>query len=87
MIKVLGITREQAHAIRFAMEYKTDAMRAINEQLRTYGVEYIPQGRNQKSPEIEYCNTGDTYKPTVMLINGKFVLGCWGDIVERGNHD
>ena len=62
-------------------------MSAIDEVLGTYGVEYIPEGHNAKSPAILYCNTGDTYDETIMLINGRFVIGCWGDIVERGNYD
>ena len=51
-----------------------------------YGVESIPEGSNQKSPEIHYVNTGDSYGETVLFINGRFRLGNWGDIVERGNY-
>ena len=68
-------------------EGPTPKLETINEVLGMYGVEYISEGRNQKSPSIMYCNTGDPYNPTVMLIRGRFVLGCWGDIVERGNYD
>lgn len=62
-------------------------MRAIDRILRTCGVEYIPKGHNRRSPAIYYCNTGDTYDTTIMKINGRFRVGCWGDIVERGNYD
>jgi hypothetical protein len=55
--------------------------------LGTFGVECIPHGHNQKSPTIYYCNTGDTYGVTVLRVNGQFRVGCWGDIVERGNYD
>lgn len=55
--------------------------------LGTFGVEYIPQGHNRRSPEIEYLNAGDTYAATLLYVNGRFRVGCWGDIVERGNYD
>lgn len=63
------------------------ALHRIDSVLGTFGVEYIPRGHNAKSPAISYCNTGDTYQTTIMLINGRFVIGAWGDIVERGNYD
>ena len=70
------------------------AMRTIDLVLETHGVEGIPQGHNSKSPAITYCNTGDPYMPTVMYLEsqrhvsgGSFHVGCWGDIVERGNYD
>jgi hypothetical protein len=62
-------------------------MQRIDKVLGTCGVEYIPKGHNAKSPAILYCNTGDTYDTTILKINGRFRIGCWGDIVERGNYD
>ena len=59
----------------------------IDEVLGTFGVECIPHGHNTKSPTIYYCNAGDTYRTTVLRVNGQFRVGCWGDIVERGNYD
>jgi hypothetical protein len=61
-------------------------MSMLNDALQTYGVEYIARGSNAKSPAIEYCNAGDTYTPTLMFVRGNYVVGCWGDIVERGNY-
>ena len=55
--------------------------------LGTFGVEYIPEGHNMRSPAIEYLNAGDTYTDTLLYVNGRFRVGCWGDIVERGNYD
>lgn len=52
----------------------------------TFGVEYIERGSNQKSPAIDYLNAGDTYDETLMRVRGRFCVGCWGDIVERGNY-
>lgn len=60
---------------------------AVDELIETHGVEYIPAGHNQKSPAISYCNAGDTYTTTLLHVNGSFRVGCWGDIVERGNYD
>lgn len=52
----------------------------------TFGVGHIAEGSNRRSPSIEYLNTGDPYELTVLYINGRFRVGCWGDIVERGNY-
>lgn len=52
----------------------------------TFGVEHIDKGSNRRSPEIEYLNTGDTYDLTVLYVNGRFRVGCCGDIVERGDY-
>lgn len=62
-------------------------LQQIDTILRTFGVEYIPAGHNAKSPAIYYCNTGDTYDTTVLKVRGRFRVGCWGDIVERGKYD
>lgn len=62
-------------------------LQRIDKILGTSGVEYIPAGHNSKSPAFYYCNAGDTYATTIMKVNGRFRIGCWGDIVERGNYD
>ena len=87
----LGISQQRAIAIRAVMQdtdYDLDSrMESINDLLGTCGVEYIQEGRGDNSPAITYCNTGDTYCATVMLINGRFIVGCWGDVVESGDYD
>lgn len=67
--------------------HRYSRLRAIDKVLKTYGVEHIEHGHNTKSPAIDYCNTGDTYDTTVLKVNGRFRVGSWGDIVERGNYD
>lgn len=62
-------------------------LNAISSALNLFGVESIPRGHNAHSPAIEYVNTGETYQPTVLWINGRFSIGDWGSIVERGNYD
>ena len=62
-------------------------MNMLDVALNTFGVEYIRRGHNQKSPAIEYCNTGDTYATTLLYIRGTYRVGDWGSIVERGNYD
>jgi hypothetical protein len=62
-------------------------LEALNAVLETYGVEHIPAGIGAKSPAIDYCNTGDTYAVTSLRVNGRYRIGSWGDIVERGNYD
>ena len=77
-----------ARCIRAAMEAlpAASAMYEINGILGLYGVEYI-QGRNSKSHAILYCNTGDPFDITMLYANGHYRIGCWGDIVERGQYD
>lgn len=82
----------QAQEIRAIMEGpgRVDGLsrlQRIDKILGTYGVEHIGPGRNAKSPAIHYCNTGDTYDTTILKVNGRFRIGCWGDIVERGNYE
>lgn len=69
------------------MSFGTAKLSIADEILNTSGVEYIPAGSNAKSPAIEYCNAGDTYASTLMYVSGRgYRVGCWGDIVERGNY-
>jgi len=70
------------------MAFGTAKLSIADEILNTHGVEYIQAGHGAKSPAIEYCNAGDTYAATLMYVAGKgYRVGCWGDIVERGNYD
>jgi hypothetical protein len=62
------------------------SMERIDRVLGTFGVEHIPAGRGRRSPAVLYCNAGDTYATTVLKVNGRFRVGCWGDIVERGDY-
>ena len=68
---------------------KTHELRmcALDAELENYGVEYVPAGHNKRSPAFYYSNSGDAYTTTIMRIEGRYVVGCWGDIVERGNYD
>lgn len=64
-------------------------MSAINEVIEGFGVEaleLVPGSFSncQSAPYWNYVNLGDTYKTTVMChSNGRFRIGCWGDIAER----
>jgi hypothetical protein len=60
---------------------------AIDAVIGTYGVEGIGRGHNLKSPSIEYCNAGDAYATTLLWVGGRYRVGDWGSIVERGNYD
>lgn len=71
------ISRSQFHELKMLM---------ADELCETCGVEYIPRGSNSKSPSIEYLNAGDTYTTTLLWTRGSYRVGCWGDIVERGNY-
>ena len=86
-----GYSREIAAQVRREMEKYADdpieGLYTIDLIIGGYGVESIAPGRNTRSPEIYYVNMGDSYAETVMAIDGKFRLGDWGSIVERGNYD
>jgi hypothetical protein len=62
-------------------------MERIDKILGTHGVEYVPQGKGANSPPFYYCNSGDTYAVTIIKIRGRFRIGTWGDIVERGRYE
>lgn len=88
----LNVDRATAVEIRKVMdgrrvEKPLTRMQLIDKLYQTHGVEYQPRGRNEKSPAFYYCNAGDSYAATVVKINGRFRICCWGDIVERGNYD
>jgi hypothetical protein len=64
-------------------------MKAADELLGTYGVEYI---RGRRSWDrywydvvLLYCNAGDTYAPTLLYNpkTGSYRIGSWGDYAER----
>ena len=67
-----------------------DAMLCVEQMyldLGTFGVETIDKGHNRRSPAITYLNAGDSYRLTILVINGRFRVGCPGDIVELGDYD
>lgn len=66
---------------------QTAKLSIASEITECYGVEFIPAGRGAKSPSIKYVNAGDTYETTLMWTRGRYIVGCWGDIVERGNYE
>lgn len=91
-----GFADDQAQQIREAIRHYEKyhsgkrpvvTMNKIDTIMNSSGVECIPPGHNSRSPEILYVNEGATGATTVMFVNGRFRLGCWGDIVERGNYD
>jgi len=59
-------------------------LEAINDLMAGCGTEYIPAGSNRRSPAIEYVNMGDAYRDTILWTRGHYVVGSWGDILERG---
>ena len=65
---------------------QTVKLEAINDLMDAHGVEFIPAGGNKRSPSIEYINVGETYRDTVLWTRGRYIVGCWGDIVERGSY-
>lgn len=64
----------------------TLALEACNEILGTFGVEYIRSNEDthREAAGIDYCNAGDTYRPTLTYDNRDDIWrACaWGDLVE-----
>lgn len=93
LTQIKDVTPEMAKQVRAIMagpgkdEQGRTRMQRIDAIIGTYGVEYTAPGHNTKSPAITYCNAGDTYATTILKVNGRFRVGCWGDIVERGDYD
>jgi len=102
----LGVPDETARAIRRAMEkhersgapFACGSLDAIAEMIGADRSETIMPGSGPRSPSIEYANTGDTYSPTVMYLDGvtsggrstgrgRGAVGWWGANVERGNYE
>lgn len=49
----------------------------------SYGVEAITLNTSRVGQVMYYLNTGDTYSPTLIYLNGRYTVACWGDMVER----
>ena len=96
----LNVRRHVAKRVRELME-ADGSLAAIGRAMDVHDdVEFIPSGRGDKSPSIEYLNTGDPYGMTVMRVGeycgwpsgirsgrGRWVIGAWGDIVEKGDYE
>lgn len=85
--------RRTAHLPEHSREPGGDRIDRINALLGLHGTEAI-RGDWQNGYWCDivavYCNTGDTYAPTVMQIRGdwsgaasRFIVSSWGDWVER----
>ena len=58
-------------------------MCALNEIIEGHGVESIVPIDSDR-PSYDYVNMGDTYATTILMRDdGKFIVACWGDIVEK----
>jgi hypothetical protein len=82
---------------RSGQPFATDTIDAIAAMIDGDGAETIRPGDGPRSPSIEYANRGDTYAPTVLYLDGvtdggrstgrgRWAVGSWGDIVERGRY-
>lgn len=55
----------------------------IDRLAQTCGVEYLGWHKRRKE-HVYWCNAGDTYATTIMFIGDSLVIGCMGDLIERG---
>jgi hypothetical protein len=60
----------------------TVILRACNELLGTYGVEYFT---TVDGCYVDYCNTGDMYAPTICYdgTTGRYLVASWGGLAEK----
>lgn len=66
-------------------------MTALNAELETFGVEHC----HHTSADVhcvdrcfDYLNTGDAYGTTIIRFeDGRYRVGDWGTVVERGNYN
>jgi hypothetical protein len=85
LMQVKDVTREDAKRIRDLWHNTVSrdrAWEAINEILRTCGVEWLGIHR-RTGLSVRYANAGDTYATTLVSIGPRLTVGCWGDLVER----
>jgi len=98
--QILAIIRgTRAHALTYPSAKRRDdqsyhphdtyllKLEAISDVLGGFGAEGVPEGRG-RSPAFDYVNMGDTYQTTILYFPDRAVwrVGCWGDVVERGNY-
>lgn len=82
------VTRNWYNRCYHPMDLRTMRLSMANELIqRGFGVEKIDGGGRADSPAIEYVNTGDGYRETLMYVHHRgWRVGCWADIVERGKY-
>ena len=64
------------------VKYRQVSRVLVEEKLGTCGLEYLGQHK-RTGKHIYYCNTGDTYAATILFVEGRMYVGCWGDLVEK----
>ena len=91
----LGVPRATAKLIRHRLEEcrqvfpcrVAPTLQAIDHLIDRHGVEYLPSRQDtfHVALGIDYVNQGDPYRATVIfdLARESFLIGCWGDLVER----
>ena len=54
-------------------------LHCLDALLETFGIEAF---KTLNGTLVEYLNTGDTYAPTIVRMNGHYRIASWGDIAE-----
>ena len=67
----------------FLVEEVLLATEAKFPNLKTHGVEGDCEANGEGHITIQYLNTGDSYKDTIVYYKGKFRVTNWGSIVEN----
>ena len=79
-----GMTDTLAREIRAVwhrVESRQQARELIDELIGGYGIEYLGRDKRTRA-DMYYVNMGDPYVVTILFVNFRMFVGCWGDIVE-----
>lgn len=85
LMTLKDVTKEDAEKIRTVwqtVKSRREAREQIDRILQTFGVEYLGQHK-RNGEHVYYCNSGDTYAPTIIFSGLRMFVSCWGDLVEK----
>jgi hypothetical protein len=61
----------------------TEALKRTEQKYETYSRALTHGVEGCSELNLTYLNTGDCHEQTILFRNGRFSIGCWGDIAER----
>ena len=79
----LATSRRWLHRCYNQPDVEQMQMEMANEIIDGCGVEGCGEVDMRNGPPLEYVNLGDTYQTTLCRFRDRYIVSCWGDIVER----
>lgn len=98
LLQSASAVREHPAAIAYAQQCYSEPplyllrLYALNAETESFGIEYTHHASCDQcgrctSKCFDYLNAGDTYNVTIIRFNdGRYRVGDWGTVVERGNY-